>query len=190
MEFTSKLSSIFQLVNDWLKFSEAKNAIFLAFLGASITAIVTYLSAASISIASSLRIGLLVSVVSLCISALICAVSFLPKTDLERLNWLRAKPSNKTWKALKDTDNLLYFNDLKKYNPTELLESVSRLYFANKILPPYKKEDLDIANQIVINSEIAAIKLKLFIAVVWTLIFSFLAIPASLLISLLLYQKF
>ena len=189
MEFTSKLVYIFQLVNDWLKFAEAKNAIFLAFLGVSITVLVTYVSAASSIITLSLRTGILASIVLLCISALICAVSFLPKTNLEHINWLRAKPSNKNRQSLKDTDNLLYFNDLKKYNPTELLESVNRLYYENKILLPYKKEDLDIASQIVINSEIASIKFKLSIAVVWTLILSFFVIPISLLTSILLYQK-
>jgi len=44
MDLTTKLISIFQIVNDWLKFAEAKNAVLLAFSGAEITAIITYLS--------------------------------------------------------------------------------------------------------------------------------------------------
>ncbi|AFZ25436.1 hypothetical protein Cylst_3281 [Cylindrospermum stagnale PCC 7417] len=40
------LTAIFQNVNEWLKFAEAKNGILLAFSGAGITATITLLATA------------------------------------------------------------------------------------------------------------------------------------------------
>lgn len=177
MNLTEKLILIFQLVNDWLKFAETKNAVLLAFSGAAITTITTYLSTAT-NIPTSLRTGLLVAIFFLCLSSLTCSLSFLPKT--------KAKSSKS---KVKDTDIFYFFGDLKKYEAIELLNSINRLYFENNIPTPYKKEDLDIANEITINSKIAATKFDFFRIGVWLLILSILAIPISLLISLLIYQK-
>ncbi|HEY9296009.1 MAG TPA: Pycsar system effector family protein [Phormidium sp.] len=179
-KFTEKLIFIFQIVNDWLKFAEAKNAILLTFCGAAITAITTYVSTAA-NIPSSLRIGLLIAIFLLCLSSLTCTISFLPKTKP-----ITTKSSNY---KLKDTDIFYFFGDLKKYNDAELLNSLNRLYFESTIPTPYKKEDLDIAKQITINSEIAAKKFDFFRIGVWLLILSILIIPISLVISLLIYRK-
>lgn len=181
MEVTKKLTSIFQVINDWLKFAEAKNAILLAFSGTGVTAIVTYLSAAS-NIPNSVQHGSLISMSLLCCSALISALSFLPKTDLERIVWIMANPSRNS--HLKDSDNFYFFNDLRKYKPIELMNSMNRLYFDSQIQPPYRKEDLDLASQIIINSEIASIKFKFFAGSLWILILSFLATPILILLSL------
>jgi len=185
-EVTVKLTAIFQIVNDWLKFTEAKNAILLTFSGAGITAIITYLSASS-NILQSLRIGLLIAITFLCFVSLICTISFLPKTNLENIMWLKGKPTRK--KKLLDSDNLYYFDHLQKYNSTEFLESISRLYFENKIQPPYRKDYLDISSQIVINAEIASIKLMLSTISVWLLIISMCSIPSALILSLILYKS-
>jgi hypothetical protein len=189
MDFTTKLISIFQIVNEWLKFAETKNAVLLAFSGAGVTAIITYLSTA-VNLLNSFRIGLIISIVLLCASSLICSLSFLPKTDINYFVWLRTKPSRKFKLLPKDSDNFYFFNDLKKYQPIDLLDSINRLYFQNQIHTPYGKEDLDIAHQITINSEITSRKFSFFRFALWLLIFSILAIPISLLVSLLLYQQF
>lgn len=105
MEITDKLLLIFQLINDWLKFAEAKNAILLAFSGTGVTAILTYLSAAS-NVPNSVRHGALTSMILLCLSALASSLSFLPKTNLEYIVWLMAKPSRSVRYTIKDTDNL------------------------------------------------------------------------------------
>ncbi|MEQ8754577.1 MAG: DUF5706 domain-containing protein [Coleofasciculus sp. G1-WW12-02] len=184
MDITEKLFSILQTVNDWLKFAEAKNAVLLAFCGAGITAMTTYLSAAT-NIDKSLQIGLIISISLLCISSLISSLSFLPKTDIEHFIWLRTKPKRQSKYKRKDTDNFYFFNDLKKYDPNDLLDSMNRLYFQNQVQTPYRKEDLDIANQITINSEIASTKFMLFRICLWLLIFSIIAIFIFLLISFL-----
>jgi hypothetical protein len=188
MDLTTKLISIFQIVNDWLRFAEAKNAVLLAFSGAGVTAIVTYISTAT-NILNPFRTGLIFAIFLLCISSLICSFSFLPRTDIEHFTWLRTKPSRKSKSLLKDTDNFYSFNDLKRYEPMDLLESLNRLYFQNQIPKPYIKEDLDIAHQITINSEIASIKFSFFTFALWLLIISILAILVSLLVNLLLYHS-
>lgn len=137
----------------------------------------------------SIYIGLIIVVSLLFISLLICFLSFLPKIDIEHFVWLKSKPSKKSKFILKDTDNFYFFNDLKKYQPDTLLNSMNRLYFDNQVQTPYRKEDLDIANQIIINSEITSIKLMLFRIALWHLICSIITILFSLLISILLHSK-
>lgn len=188
MEITEKLLSILQIINDWLKFAEAKNAVLLAFCGAGITTIVTYVNIAT-NIPNSLRTGLLISISLLCFSSLICSISFLPKTDIEHFVWLRKKPARQSKSSLKDSDNFYFFNNLKKYDPTDLLDSMNRLYFEDKVQKPYRKEDLDVANQITINSDIASIKFMFFRIALWSLILSILVVPISLLIGLVVYRK-
>lgn len=189
-EITVKLTAIFQVVVDWVKFAEAKNAVILAFSGAGITAIVTSLSTTS-KLPQSLYIGFLTSIVFLCITSLVCAISFLPKTDLEYIVWLNKKPSKKLGKTIiKDTDNLYYFGDLQKYNSMELLEAINKHYFEGQIQLPYKNEYLDIANQIVINSQIASMKFQLSGVSAWLLIISMCSIPSVLILYFMIYRGF
>ena len=94
-EFSAKLIAIFQNVNDWLKFAEAKNAALLAFSGTAMTAMLTVLVTAQY-LPNALKIGLLIAVGLLNICTLLCAVSFLPKVNLEKLLWLGNKPYKKS----------------------------------------------------------------------------------------------
>jgi hypothetical protein len=79
-----KLVFIFQNVNEWLKFAEAKNAALLAFSGAGMTAALTVLATGQ-NVPRSLQVGFLLSTVLLGVCTLTCAASFLPRTDLEKL---------------------------------------------------------------------------------------------------------
>ncbi|MEG5036245.1 Pycsar system effector family protein [Microcoleus sp. AT3-D2] len=185
---TEKLLCIFQIVNDWLKFAEAKNAVLLAFCSAAITAIITYLSTAS-TIPIFFQYGLLISILLLCISSLICSLSFLPKTDIEHFVWSRTKSVRNSKSSLKDSDNFYFFNNLNKYDSNDLLEAMNRLYFEGTVQKPYRKEDLDIASQITINSEIASTKFRFFRIALWLLIFSIFIVLISLVIAILIYRK-
>jgi hypothetical protein len=187
-EVSSKLTAIFQNVNDWLKFAEAKNGILLAFSGAGLTATITLLATAP-KIPNSLNIGLLLTTIFLCICSLICSLSFLPKTNLERLLWLRSRPPKNASYIKKDTDNLWYFGHLQKYNATELLGGLNKYYFEDKLNTPYKKEHEDIAAQITINAAIASLKFQVFTYAVYVLIASILVIPFSILTSLIIYHS-
>ncbi|OCQ92094.1 hypothetical protein BCD64_20065 [Nostoc sp. MBR 210] len=186
-EIASKLLVIFQNVNEWLKFAEAKNAILLAFSGAGITATITLLATVE-KLPNSLRIGLLLTTSLLCISALICSLSFIPKTNLERLLWVQTMPERNSTFAIRDTDNFYFFGDLQKYNSQRLLEALNNYYFDNTMLEPFKKEYKDIASQITINSRITFLKFRIFTYAIYMLIVSILIIPCSILISLLIYK--
>lgn len=158
-DVTDKLILIFQMVNDWLKYAETKNSILLAFSGAAITAIITYIATAKLSF--EIQIGLSMTLILLFISSILTSFSFLPKTNLENIQWLKSKPSNENKSCLKDTDNFYFFMDLRKYKAYELIDSLNRLYFNHKITNLSEKEYIDIANQIIVNSEIAFMKFKL-----------------------------
>ncbi|AFY44687.1 DUF5706 domain-containing protein [Nostoc sp. PCC 7107] len=185
-EVTSKLLIIFQNVNEWLRFAEAKNAILLAFSGAGVTATITLLATVE-KLPNSLRIGLLLTTSLLCISALICSLSFIPKTNLERLLWLQTMPMRNSTSAIRDTDNLYFFGDLQKYDSQGLLKALNKYYFDNN-MKTFKKEYKDIASQITINARITFLKFRIFTYAVYILIFSILVIPCSILISLVIHK--
>ncbi|MBE9005570.1 hypothetical protein IQ259_11060 [Fortiea sp. LEGE XX443] len=185
-EVTSKLLIIFQNVNEWLRFAEAKNAVLLAFSGAGITATITILATVE-KLPSSLRIGLLLTTSLLCVSALICSLSFIPKTNLERLLSLQTMSMKNSTSAIRDTDNLYFFGDLQKYNSQGLLKALNKYYFDNN-MKPFKKEYKDIASQITINARITFLKFRIFTYAVYILIISILVIPCSTLISLVIYK--
>ena len=176
-DVSSKLIAISQNVNDWLKFAEAKNGILLAFSGTAITATITILSTAQ-SLPNSLKIGLLLTTIILCICALACSLSFLPRTNLERVLGLRRNLNNTN----PDKDNLWFFGHLHKYKPIELLEAL------NKHNIPYKKEYQDIAAQITVNAEITFLKFRIFTYAIYILIAAILVIPCFVLLSLVIYR--
>ncbi|MBD2138631.1 hypothetical protein H6F32_13770 [Anabaena sp. FACHB-1237] len=186
-DISSKLMSIFQNVNEWLKFAEAKNGILLGFSGAAITATITILSTGQ-NLPNSLKIGLFFTTVLLSICALVCTLSFLPKTNLERVVWLKSKPPKNTNYIQKDTDNFWFFGDLQKYNATDLLAALNQHYLKGKINAPYEKEYQDIATQITVNAEIAFLKFQLFTYAVYVLIASILVIPCVILFNLVIYR--
>jgi hypothetical protein len=182
---SEKLLVIFHNVNEWLKFAEAKNAVLLAFSGTAVTATLTVLATAQ-GIPNSLRLGLLISTCLLEICALLCALSFVPKTNLERLLWLKNKPSGKF--QPKSTDNLYYFGDLQKYEAIELLETLNRHYCNNLAVTPYGKECCDLAVQITINSRIASLKFQMFSYSLYCLIVSIVSVPIVIIISLIAFR--
>jgi hypothetical protein len=189
-EVSTKLLAIFQNVNEWLKFAEAKNGVLLAFSGAAITATITLLATAQ-NIPNSLNFGLLLTTILLCICALICSLSFLPKTNLEDLLWLRDRQNKKSHSQDPIKDNFWYFGHLQKYKPDELLEVLNEPYFKGSvdITKVEYKEYKDIAAQITINAEIAFLKFEVFTYAIKVLITSILIIPCSILISLVIYRR-
>ena len=189
-EVSTKLLAIFQNVNEWLKFAEAKNGVLLAFSGAAITATITLLATAQ-NIPNSLNFGLLLTTIFLCICALICSLSFLPKTNLDDLLWLRDRQNKKSHSQDPIKDNFWYFGHLQKYKPDELLEVLNEPYFKGSvdITKVEYKEYKDIAAQITINAEIAFLKFEVFTYAIKVLIASILIIPCSILISLVIYRR-
>jgi hypothetical protein len=181
-----KLVFIFQNVNEWLKFAEAKNAALLAFSGAGMTATLTVLATGQ-NVPKSIQVGLLLSTISLGVCTLTCAMSFLPKTDLEKLLWVRNRSSGRPTPQ-PSTDNLYFYGDLRKYNDATLLDELNRSYFNSALSNYYVKEYSDLVNQILINSDIAFSKLTFFRRGVYALIVAVLTVPVAVVLSLLFYQ--
>ncbi len=184
-DVAAKLTTIFQNVNEWLKFAEAKNGILLAFSGAALTAPITILSTSQ-NIPNSLKLGLFLTTILLGICSLICSLSFLPKTNLERLVWLQSKPPRNENYIKKDTDNFWFFEDLKKYTASELLAAMNEHYFEGELTELYKKEYQDIAQQITINAGITSLKYQIFTYALYVLIASIVVIPCLILGSLII----
>ena len=82
-DLVNKLLGIWNIVNDWLKYADSKNAVMLAFYGAIITGIVSCLGS-EFTIPKSLTFGLIVSIVLFSISIILNLVAFLPKTDSDK----------------------------------------------------------------------------------------------------------
>ena len=183
-EMLNRLTAILALVNDWLKYAEAKNAILLGFSGAGLTVVVTYSSTAS-NIPNSVKFGCLLATILLNVCSLICSLSFLPKTDLEVIVWKKKHPNRRNKGDIRDDDNLYYFGCLYKYQAHELVDAINRLYLESSIQNARKKEYLDLASQVSVNSEIAYLKFKIFSWALYTLILSLLSIPIVMIISLI-----
>jgi Family of unknown function (DUF5706) len=182
---TAKLFVIFQNVNDWLKFAEAKNAALFAFSATGLAAPVTLLATVQ-NLPNSLKVGLIATASLLCVCALLCAWSFLPKTNLEKLIWIKAKPFQSL--TPNPSDNLYYFGHLQKYSSDGLLDAISQNYLGSKGSQPYPKEAQDLASQITINSAIAFRKYKLFMYSTYCLVASIIALPVIILSSLILFR--
>ena len=188
-EMIGKLETILSMVNDWLKFAEAKNAILLGFSGAGITATTTYLSTAS-NVVKPVGLCIIVVTFLLCVCSFICSLSFLPKTNLEVLVWKKQKPGRKSKGIPTDEDNLHFYGHLYKYNKNELIDALNRLYFENHIKNINKKEYADLANQIVVNSEIAYLKFQFFKWASYLLIAALFFVLICILASLSFYKPY
>lgn len=156
-----KLKEIFNNVNEWLKFAEAKNGILIALVG---TALLTLLDKSSdilfldnISISNNIpvikfdinffvSIYLVLLMVFLVIAICIILISFLPQTkQVFKIKGVKTK-----------NDNSIFYGDIIKYTPEEYLK------FIEPNRTDFTKSELDYACQIVINSHIAYRKYKYF----------------------------
>lgn len=191
VQLRETLIRIYTIVIDWVKYAETKNAVTLAFSGAAITAIVTYLGAKEPPF-NSLKIGLLISIFLIAISMLISVISFLPKTDVYKYGW---NLSNKLRNVSIDSenDNFYSYNDLRKYvnlksskpSPDKLLDALNEHYYSGN-LQSYTREEKDLCLLIILNSDIAFQK---FILSGWSLFFNMgalLATPICMLFSLII----
>jgi hypothetical protein len=145
------LLKVLQMVNDWLRFAETKNAGLLGITGLAITALLAFATQSDHfnSWASALlSLGSLLWLVSLVSSAL----SFVPKTDQYNiLDRLSGSPA--------DSDNLYYYGHLSKYNTESLLRAIGGDAAGSG---PRARFEKNLAQQIITNSRITGAKLKYF----------------------------
>ncbi|MDO8587212.1 MAG: DUF5706 domain-containing protein [Armatimonadota bacterium] len=156
-EVEKKLSYIFGLTNDWLRFAEAKNGALFAFSSASAMAVLS-LTPYSTSGLSNGGALFLYSSVLLMWSALLCLKSFLPQTNPKKVLSDRKcdKPSVE--------DNLYFFGHIQKYSPNGLAQAIAERYCLQADYTPQdNKSDVDLAAQAIINARIASGKYSLFV---------------------------
>lgn len=135
------LTDIRDLVNDWLKYAEAKNG---AIVGLASAAAAVALAALTERTDEPwpVALGLGLAEICLVLSLLVGLGSFLPQTNLGRL--LAGRRRDPT-----DEDNLFFYGDLAKYAPRPLAEAVARRYVGDKPgVAPVGDGHVDLAAQI------------------------------------------
>jgi len=142
-----RLRYIFDLVNDWLKFADAKNG--ALFVAASGLAIATAKLGPRLQAHTwPLWIGS-AGFVFLVLAALICLFSFLPHL---RFLWLLPRAGTS-----KD-DNLFFYGHIANYAPGDYLRALRKAAGEVGVAPDVERH---LSGQIVINSRIALQKFRL-----------------------------
>lgn len=158
-DFYTKLDSVFKNVNDWLKFAEQKNAALLLLNGGMVWGVTRVLGVTKTVPDASYLLNLMAYSLTV-ISALICIITFLP---ILQQRWF--KPEERS-----TSDNCLFFAHSAKYEAREYL-----IFFAKKLgyemdKNKFSEFEIDLAKQIVTNSEIAFDKYKRFrLAAIFTI---------------------
>ncbi len=154
------LKYIFTNVNDWLKFAEAKCAALLAGNAAIIIGVGQKLIEGQIKGIWAFYISF--SLVLFLIGLLFCLVSFIPSLNMPWLFKL-SDPDDK--------DNLLFFDHISKYTPLNYLSRLKSDSESTK----FTKMEVDLSQQIIINSVIARRKYSLFKVAVWFTVSGFIS---------------
>ncbi len=149
-----KLKDIFSIVNDWLRFAEAKSATLIAGNAGLIFGISRLIS--TFQIEGGLLAYLLFSIFLCSVSLVICLFSVMPSLKM---------PWDKKPTGINELDNLLFYGDIAKYTPVAYLEKLATFIGEENIkLNNYHK---NIADQIIVNSVIACKKYAYFKNAIW-----------------------
>lgn len=175
-EMEDRLRMILGLVNDWVKFAEAKNAALLAATSAIVLGILTALEAFP-PLPWWLLGYVYLATGAIVLAASLCLLSFLPRTRLPWLGSMR-RPSPE--------DNLLFYADIACYDPRTFLETLYSRSGVRSGQPNPLEEDY--AEQIIVNSRIALAKFRFFSLALWITISALLTPVATILV--LIWRKF
>lgn len=145
------LKYIFNNINDWLKFAEAKNAGLLILDLGGVTALLQLWGGASID--QKVLFGLAISL--LCISAVFCLVSIFPTLNKQFRSY--KKMERDVFESQKAGLNLLYFGDISHLSKEQFAS-----LFEEKSGQELSKLDHDLVNQITNNAAICFDKYKVF----------------------------
>jgi hypothetical protein len=151
----ARLADLLVRVIDWLKFAEAKNTAAVGLSSTALGVIVTFLVAGP-PVPELAGLGLSIGAVLLMVSLLLAVASFLPSTNLEKhLIGAQQEPA--------DTDNLLFYGHIARYEPRALARAIATHYYAleGEAADP-SRYAVDLAGQVVTNARITVRKLDLF----------------------------
>ena len=149
-----QLEYTFSLVNEWLKFAEAKSAALLATNGAVL------FGTSNLVKDIELNVWVMVPLIAACIcffvSLTLCLSSFVPSLNLPLIH----KKYEKT-----NYDNLLFFDHIARHTVAEFLTTVRGAREVDESNDgPYVRM---LAEQIVANSTIASYKYRVFNKAIW-----------------------
>lgn len=160
-----QLYKIFNNVNDWLKFSEAKNAMLIVFNAASIYGITQSFTLDFIKNSESFKIYLAIVIILLVFSTIISLISFAPRVKVIKAGYYESGK----------IPNVLFFEYLKTKTNTEIISEVTGISDEKT----YTKIEQDIAEQIKQNSIITSRKLSYFTISVWITIAAYVTLPLA-----------
>lgn len=162
INMTDELKDIFDNVNNWLKFAEAKHAMIIAFNSSLIFGLSNFYEKTNNTF--SICCLLLLAQTMLFISTVISVISFIPRLKIPDMGLFKLEP-------ISANDNLLFFSHIAKYTTNEYYEKIKQFSEDNKF---NEKFDMQYVYQIIINSKITHIKFKQFEISSWFLISAFL----------------
>lgn len=153
------LKNIFENINRWLNFAEAKNGALLGINSMLLFKAVDYFFE---DINCELKINnILVVLMIICfiVGLFIVLISFFPNTGV-----YKDKPSIPDEDTPNNDRLLIFYEDIKKYpSPEKYLQDIYKHYFGVHVeLKGLKRVELDYAVEILSNSKIASYKYKLF----------------------------
>lgn len=145
------LENVYQKVNYWLSFAEAKNAALIAFNIAMLSFALNFSE-------YSMLLVVICSIL-LIISTTFCLLSFCPNLKHN----VESDSANTTSDTKTDNANLIFWNDIAIFNSTtKYLNAIKSQYHLSS---EGEKDDIlinDLANEILVNSQIAMKKYKWF----------------------------
>lgn len=166
--FTEKLDGILKNINEWLKFAEQKNAALLV-LNCGLAWGVARLLAKQQDLSSIANFLNSFGYIFVTASAIACLISFIP---ILQIPWFKAGEK-------KHSDNCIFFGHIAKYKNKEYLTLLSKKLGEER--QNFNDFELDLASQIVTNSEIALKKYKQFTLSSWLTILGVISFGISIL---------
>ncbi|WP_284199734.1 Pycsar system effector family protein [Alicyclobacillus sacchari] len=150
-----ELKYLFDKVNDWLKFAEAKHIALITFDTAALFGLISLLTNSSVS--ATIKVPIATFVVGIGLSVLISLFSFSSITNSNKFFRRKAGPAQH--------DNLLFFGHISKYEESQYKEALQ-----NQFNCQLNEWEGQLADQIVVNSKIVMRKFRLFNWSVWTVL--------------------
>lgn len=153
-DLDERLFRLLQLVNDWLKFAEAKNVGMVGLASAAIVFLLGYVAANARDLVLVSGAAIAIGSTGLILALLANLASFLPQTDMERSLAARLSPP-------RDSDNLYYYGHLARYQPRPLVDEIVRRHLGGAV-NQIDDGHLHLAAQIITNARITLRKLRIF----------------------------
>ena len=170
-----QLYKVFYNVNDWLKFAEAKNAMLIAFNGASIFGVTQLYDLKYVKDSEGIKGYLFFVIVCLVFSTVNCLISFAPRVKIIKGGLYSSGK----------IANVLFFEYLKGKSNLEIVQEIT----GDNEKEKYTTLEKDIAEQIKQNSIISSRKYSHFTISVWITISAYVTILLAGIFALYTYLK-